>query len=300
MDHGKLDQSEALVLDQILARISTHAPPPGVNLDATFGAWSEPAGREYIDAIYRPKPIESLLTEDLIIRRQWFLVTLPHVASKEDVIQIIVRAGQCGLLDGFDIHDRGDFFGLSRRQPTRLARFAQEWLAPQLDEAPIACTAELLLARAAIQEARRGVGLWPPTFIQPEQRPAIEVELVMLAQSTKAFGWIKDKKAPVVFRSAALAKVAPGAGSKSTDKALADKLAAAEKKINQLNEQLRLAQTESGSGDDSKFAGRFKRLYREHVQNYHPDKLSGRSELDRKVGEEVTRILNHLYQAIKA
>jgi curved DNA-binding protein CbpA len=50
---------------------------------------------------------------------------------------------------------------------------------------------------------------------------------------------------------------------------------------------------------ESEFVGRFKRVYREHVLNYHPDKLTGRPEVDRRIGEEVTRVLNALYQDIK-
>lgn len=305
MDHAKLDPTEADVLNKVLDRVVTHAPPPGININVFYDAWVDPSGRDYIDALYRPRPLETLLSDDLILRRQWFLVSLPHVVTADDLAQIIARAGSTGHLDGFEIHQNPGFLGISRRQPTRLARFVADWLAPQLAEAPIACTAEFLLARAAIQESRRGIGVWPPAFIQPEQRPAIEVELALLAQTTKAFDRVQAKGGPMVFRSAALAASVQGAAaqpspaSKSSDKGTAEKLAAAEKKIAKLNAEILRLETLNANMDEAVLQERFKRLYREHVQNYHPDKLSGRPEAERRLGEEVTRVLNALYQDIK-
>ena len=298
----KLDQAEKDVLDRMLSRVATHAPPPGCDLDAVYEAWPDPSGREYIDAVYRPKPIDTLLSDDLILRRQWFLVSLPHVVTAEDAADIVTRAEAAGLLDGFAVERGEDFLGLSRRKPSRLARFAAEWLAPQLAEAPVACTAELLLARAAIQEGRRMAGVWPPAFIHPDQRPAIEVELALLSLADKGFDWVRSKTGPVVFRSAELAKQAPGAGPRASDKALRQKLKDAEDAIARLeaeNRRLEELIADAGESDDGDLMGRFKRLYREHVMAYHPDRLSDRPAMDRKVGEEVTRVLNALYQDIK-
>lgn len=304
MVHAKLDQAEIDVLGKILSRVATHAPPPGIDIDAFHGAWPDSAGRDYIDALYRPKPIETLLSDDLIIRRQWFLVSLPHVVTAQDAADIVSRAEKAGSLDGYMVEPVEDSLGVSRRQPTRLARFAAEWLAPQLAEAPVACTAELLLARAAIQDGRRETGVWPPAFIHPEQRPALEVELALLAEATQGFDWVGSKGGTLVFRSAELAKQSLGTAGKSTasDKALRDKLAAAQATIHRLEAETRrlealIADVDVDGGD---LMGRFKRLYREHVLAYHPDRLSDRPDMDRKVGEEVTRVLNALYQDIKS
>ena len=292
-----LDQTETEVLERILARVTTHAPPPGVNINAVYNAWTNQAGRDYIEALYRPKPIGSLLSDDLIIKRQWFLLSVPYVVTADDAADMVRRAQAAGAMSQYLIEDRKDFFGISRRQPTRLAHFVRERLAPQFDEAALACTAELLVARAAIQDARRDQGLWPPAFIHPEQRHSIEVELVLLAQSAKTFAWHRDDGERLVFQSAALAKALQAAPAKSakTD----DKLAAAEKKIRQLTDEIKRLETQKTSPSESELVGRFKRVYREHVLNYHPDKLTGRPESDRRVGEEVTRVLNALYQDIK-
>ena len=299
MDQAKLDPSEADILSKILDRVTTHAPPSGVDFVSLYRSWPDAAGRQYMDALYRPKPIETLLSDDLIVRRQWFLVSLPHVVTGEDVAGIIERAGPKGLLDGFEVRQEEGYWGLSRKQPTRLGRFAAEWLAPQLAEAPVACTVDLLVARAAIQEARHGVGIWPPAFIQPEQRPALEVELALLAAQTKAFDRVQSKSGPMVFRSTALIKSFQAVHSKAQDKRDADNVAALEKKVAKLTDEIRRLEALNVNRDEAELLGRFKRLYREHVLNYHPDKLSGRSDTDRRVGEEVTRVLNALYQDIK-
>ena len=122
------------------------------------------------------------------------------------------------------------------------------------------------------------------------------MELVLLAETSKAFGWSREHGERIVFQSAGMGKPTPQA--KKTEKS-DDKLAAAEKKIRQLTEEIKHLQAQKASPTESELVGRFKRVYREHVLNYHPDKLAGRPESDRRVGEEVTRVLNALYQDIK-
>ena len=279
-----MDQSEALVLDRILSRVVTHAPPQGADIEAVYAGWPNQAGRDYIDAVYRPKPIGSLLSDDLIVRRPWFLITLPHAVNADDAAALVRQAA--GKLAEFEIYDRKDFFGMSARRPTRLARFVREQLAPQLDEAALVCTAELLLARAAVQEAKRGQGVWPPAFIQHDQRHSVEVELVLLAEASGTFGWYRDEGERLVFRSAQIAKIS-------------EELAAAETQIRQLQGEVQRLGEIVAEANDSELVGRFKRLYRKHILRYHPDKLIGRPEQDQQVGEEVTRVLNALYQDIK-
>lgn len=297
MGHAGLDQSETEVLEKILSRVGTVAPPPGSDIDAVYAAWPNQAGRDYIDALYRPKPIGALLSDELILQRQWFLMTLSHVVTAEDAASIIRRAASGGRLAEFEIHDKPDLFGLSRRQPTRLARFVSENLAPQLDEAPLACTAELLVARAAIQMTRRDHGVWPPAFIQPEQRHSIEVELVLLAESAKTFTWHRDEGGRFVFRSVALAKSLQSSSAQS--KKANEKLAAAELKIKQLSKDIERLESVIAAAGEAGLVDRFKQVYRKHVLAYHPDKLMGRPEPERRVGEEVTRVLNALYDDIK-
>ena len=294
-----LDKAEAEILNRILARVTTHAPPSGCDINALYKSWPNQAGRDYIDAIYRPQPIGALLSDDLILKKQWFLVTLPQVVTAEDAADLANRAKDAGKLKDFVIEERPDFFGLSRRQPTRLARFVTERLAPQLDEAAVACTVEFLVARAAVQEARRDQGLWPPAYIHPEQRHSIEVELVLLAQSSKAFAWNRDQGDRLVFQSSAFAQAQAQPKAADKPKKTDDKLAAAEKKIRQLSDEIKRLEALQASPSESELVGRFKRVYREHVLNFHPDKLTGRPETDRRVGEEVTRVLNALYQDIK-
>lgn len=295
--HQGLDKSEAEVLDSLLARISTYTPPPGTDIDAVHAAWPTQAGRDYINAIYRPKPIGSLLSDELIVHRQWFLMNLSHVVTVDDAVAIIRSARSAGALSAYDIHDDGDFFGMSRRQPTRLARYVGEYLAPQLDEAALACTAELLVARAAVQQAGCNFGIWPTALTRPDQRHSIEVELVLLADSAKTFTWHRDEGGRFVFRSAELTRSLQSTLSEA--RKATSKLAAAEKKIRQLTDEIRRLQAGATGASDGELVGRFRQVYRKHVQTYHPDKLTGRSEADRKVGEEVTRVLNAIYQDIK-
>jgi len=289
-----LNKAESEILDRILSRVDTHVPPSGANINDVYNSWNSQNGRDYIEALYRPKPIGALLSDDLIITRQWFLVTYPKVVTDEDAIDLVRRAQSSAKLADFVVEDRKDFFGLSLRQPTRAARFVRERLAPQLDDSAVACTADMLIAHAALQDARQNLSLWPPSYINPDQRHCIEIELVLLADSSKSFTWHRERNGALVFRSATLATAMQGghAQPKKAD----DKLAAAEKKIRQLTEEVKRLES---SPNESELIGRFKRVYREHVLNYHPDKLTSRPEVDRRVGEEVTRVLNALYRDIK-
>jgi hypothetical protein len=201
-----LNQAEAEILNRILSRVATHAPPSGTNINSVYNSLTNQAGRDYIEALYRPKPIGALLSDDMILKRQWFLVTLPSTVTAEDAMDLVRRAKASGKLGEYAVEDRKDFFGLSRNQPTRLARFVRERLAPLLEGAAIACTAEFLVARAAIEDSLDDQVFWPAGYIHPDQRHSIEVELVLLADSSKAFSWHPDKGDHLVFRSAALTK----------------------------------------------------------------------------------------------
>ncbi|MGB1027310.1 MAG: hypothetical protein ACPGYL_12200, partial [Rhodospirillaceae bacterium] len=326
MSSDKFDPSEQEALDKLLLRVGTHFPPDKVDLEKIHAAWPNQAGKAYIEAFYHPRPVAMLLGEDIIIRKQWFLVTVPHVVKEEDAIDLLTRAvKKAPYKTAYGIVEQNDFFGVSRRGPTRLAGFVRDRLVPLLKATPLQVTADLLLAVLAVQDAKGEGGGWLPPFTVTEQRHAIEVELVLASEAGADFTWQKDHAGRLLFSSGAIvqAEAAPEAdkpkgkakgkakakdGEKDKEKekaaeaelaALAKKLKAAQAEISALKKEADAQAARAKAAEaahkeplsDRGLPERLRKVYRKHVIAYHPDKMSGRSDQDKAVADEVVRVL---------